>query len=340
MLVRTRVTSQRQLTTNCEFQVTSRLPLLEAPKRHFSPENPITHSRKDAGVPVSPQRSGRNERNSQHPSVQMMVELAMPTPPADEQQRRQAANSGLNQGQFFRPLVPPQIQSPCTEEDNENKAAFNLDSSQVRRLLLDIAWRYFSLQISVVDKRRFLSHREIGIRSQYFSGFLENSLLACASRVSTSVAIRNLGKLYVDRATQDIPTELECPTLGTIQGFLLLADFEATRGRDRLGWTYIGQLSIHFCSLVSNDVLLSSLTGIACRLLSDFDWHGRCEEPFAKDDLTSCDIKCLYTVFLSTFVYDTLSHYHRCVLRKIQSRTVKTTRFFRHGWIFVFISPE
>lgn len=53
--------------------------------------------------------------------------------------------------------------------------------------------------------------------------------------------MRKLEKPYIDRAAKDIPMELEYPTLATAQGFLLLADFEATRGRDWLGWTYMGQ---------------------------------------------------------------------------------------------------
>lgn len=126
------------------------------------------------------------------------------------------------------------------EEDVRNEAALNLDSSQVRKVLLEIAWRYLSLQTRLVHKQYFLSHRDLGSRSHYYSLFLENTLLACASRMSSSASIRSLGKPYIDRAVKDIPMELESPTLSTVQGFLLLADFEATQGRDRLGWTYMG----------------------------------------------------------------------------------------------------
>ena len=45
--------------------------------------------------------------------------------------------------------------------------------------------------------------------------------------------------------------ELEYPTLATVQGFLILADFEATRGRDRLGWTYMGQYFLFFILIFS-----------------------------------------------------------------------------------------
>lgn len=129
----------------------------------------------------------------------------------------------------------------ATKEDVENEAALNLDSSQVQKVLLEIAWRYLSLQTRFVHERYFLSHRGLGVRSQYYSAFLENTLFACASRMSSSAAIRNLGTSYIDRAVKDIPMELENPRLSTVQGLLFLADFEASRDRDRLGWRYMGQ---------------------------------------------------------------------------------------------------
>lgn len=146
--------------------------------------------------------------------------------------------SSSSQGAEASPLISTQATKCSTveaEEDVGKEAALGLDSSQVQKVLLEIAWRYLSLQTGLVHEQYFLSHRDLGVRSQYYSPFLENALLACASRVSTSTSIRNLGKPYIDRAVKDIPMELENPTLSTIQSFLLLADFEATRDRDRLG---------------------------------------------------------------------------------------------------------
>lgn len=143
--------------------------------------------------------------------------------------------STLSQAQLLSSSVP------ATQEDVGNEAALNLDSSQVQKVLLQIAWRDLSLQTKLVHEQYFLSHRDLGMRSEYYSPFLENTLLACASRMSTLTAIRNLGTSYIDRAVKYIPMELENPALSTVQGLLLLADFEATRDRDRLGWTYMGQ---------------------------------------------------------------------------------------------------
>lgn len=173
--------------------------------------------------------------NNQHSLAQMTGE------PANGQLLCHDSDSSLGQVQFYRSCTQLEIQSQPTEEDIGNKTAVNLDSSQVQKMLLEVAWRYLSLQTRLVHEQYFLSHRELGVRSQYYSKFLENTLLACASRTSTSTAIRKLEKPYIDRAVKDIPMELEYPTLATVQGFLLLADCEATRGRDRLGWTYMGQ---------------------------------------------------------------------------------------------------
>lgn len=173
--------------------------------------------------------------NNQHSLAQMTAG------PAHGQLLCHDSDISLGQIQCYRPSTQLGMQSQPAEEDVGNETALNLDSSQVQKMLLEIAWRYLSLQTRLVHEQYFLSHYELGVRTQYYSKFLENTLLACASRASTSTAIRNLQKSYIDRAVKDIPMELEYPTLATVGGFLLLADCEATRRRDRLGWTYMGQ---------------------------------------------------------------------------------------------------
>lgn len=79
--------------------------------------------------------------------------------------------------------------------------------------------------------------RNAPARSQYYSEFLENCILACATRMSTSAGIRALGPRYAEQASSLVIQELQRPNVATLQGFLLLSDFEATRGRDRLGYS-------------------------------------------------------------------------------------------------------
>ncbi|VUC25610.1 unnamed protein product [Clonostachys rosea] len=128
-----------------------------------------------------------------------------------------------------------------------------MDSPQLREVLLNSCWNYYLRSVTVVDQQLFMSHRSSGKRSQYYSSFLESSLLACGTRISTSPAVRKLGRSYAERAKQHIADELEQPTIATLQGFLLLSDFEATAARDRVGWTY------NDCSRLVKHEILSEL---------------------------------------------------------------------------------
>lgn len=119
--------------------------------------------------------------------------------------------------------------------------AINMDSTQLRETLLQSIWPFYARSVRVVDEHLFMAHRAVGQRSQYFSNFLEASLLACATRNSTSPAVRKLGRAYADRAKQDLALELEQPNIATLQGCLILSDFEATSARDRVGWIYSGK---------------------------------------------------------------------------------------------------
>lgn len=117
----------------------------------------------------------------------------------------------------------------------------NMDSPHIRDSILRSCWPYYARSVRVVDEHLFMAHRALGQRSQYWSSFLEAALLACGTRISTSPAVRKLGRTYADRAKQDLNLELEQPTVATLQGCLLISDFEATSGRDRVGWIYSGK---------------------------------------------------------------------------------------------------
>ena len=143
-----------------------------------------------------------------------------------------------------------------------------MDSAPLRSLLFHNWWQIQPNSVVVVDEALFQSSRQVGGRSEYYSTFLENSLLACATRISTSESVRALGPKYAERAKTETAQELEYPNIATLQGFLLLSDFEATRGRDRLGYMYCGKqmLTLKGCGsthTVKASVVASSLT-LAC----------------------------------------------------------------------------
>ncbi|KAJ4181917.1 hypothetical protein NW767_014004 [Fusarium falciforme] len=77
-------------------------------------------------------------------------------------------------------------------------------------------------------------------------------MLACATRLSTSKSVRTMGPKYYELAKAETAKAMSDPTPANMQGFLLLSEYEVTKGNDRPGWM--------FC-------------GVACRMLSDLGLH-------------------------------------------------------------------
>ena len=86
-----------------------------------------------------------------------------------------------------------------------------MDSAPLRSLLFHNWWQIQPNSVVVVDEAWFQSSRHVGGRSEYYSTFLENSLLACATRISTSESVRALGPKYAERAKTETAQELEYP---------------------------------------------------------------------------------------------------------------------------------
>lgn len=125
-------------------------------------------------------------------------------------------------------------------EDTEEEILPSIDSTELRKALLQIFWDVHDRGMLVVDKERFMSHRSTGERSHYYSMFLENAILTWASRVSTSSHIRRLGGDFLQRAQAQVLPELENPTIASMQGLTLLSECVGTGGNDRLSWIYCG----------------------------------------------------------------------------------------------------
>ena len=159
----------------------------------------------------------------------------------------------FDEGRFYGPTSQPYLQSvhedspPSDTDELETDLSLDVDSTQIRQRLFQNYWDMHDLAAKVVDKERFICDRAVGKRSHYYSTFLENALLACATRTSTSSSIRKLGQRYLELAKSEIVQELEHLDTASVQGFLLLSDFEATQGRDRLGWMHCGEF-MRFCA--------------------------------------------------------------------------------------------
>ncbi|CAK7234704.1 hypothetical protein SBRCBS47491_009039 [Sporothrix bragantina] len=133
----------------------------------------------------------------------------------------------------------------------------DINSPHLRATLLQLFFKYQILWVSVVDKEAFLSHQALQNSSphqplRWYSKFLESTMLACGARLSTSKAVRALGSKYCDWAKTELVQAMSEPTPANLQGFLLMSEYEVTRGNNRLGWM---------------------LCGLACRMMSDLGLH-------------------------------------------------------------------
>lgn len=116
----------------------------------------------------------------------------------------------------------------------------DINSAHLRNLLLDSFFRYQPLWVSVVDEHVFRIHLSAQEPSMWYSPFLETVMLACAARLSTSSAVQLLAEEYSAQAKLLIPQALKDPSAAAMQGFLLLSEYEATQGRERVGWQLCG----------------------------------------------------------------------------------------------------
>lgn len=116
-----------------------------------------------------------------------------------------------------------------------------LDSSspQLRDHLFGAFIKYQPLWVEVVNMENFKAARLLE-HSRWHSDFLEHAILASAARLSTSKAVRALGPHFVRLANADIYAALDDPSPASLQGFLLLSEYEVTRGQDRIGWMFCG----------------------------------------------------------------------------------------------------
>ncbi|EFX06499.1 fungal specific transcription factor domain containing protein [Grosmannia clavigera kw1407] len=150
---------------------------------------------------------------------------------------------------------------PLFDEADVAGIGIDLDpnSPHLRAHLFQSFFQYQTLWVDVVDKEAFLGQPTAGggigganTQSRWRSSFLENAMLACGTRLSTSKSVRALGPKYCEWAKGDVLRAMSDPTPASLQGFLLLSEYEVTQGNDRPAWMYCG---------------------VACRMLSDLGLH-------------------------------------------------------------------
>lgn len=144
----------------------------------------------------------------------------------------------------FHSATPEPAEEEGTDSANNPEMAIEIDSPAVKRAIMDSFWTSNELWSNIVEKDLFMASEADGQFSEYYSPALQDAMLACGSRNSTSNAIRRVGRIYVDRAKEGLLSRVEAPSIASIQGLLLVSNFEAGNGRHRIGWTYCGKSSI------------------------------------------------------------------------------------------------
>ncbi|KAK5674430.1 hypothetical protein LTS10_012818 [Elasticomyces elasticus] len=123
-----------------------------------------------------------------------------------------------------------------TDEANNSEIAVGTNTAHLKRKLLQSFFRYQPLWVTAVDEELFWEYREGRASSMWYSNFLEAAMLACAARLSSSSAVRSLGQQYSTQAKAEITGALENPSAASLQGFLMLSEYEVSQGRDSMGW--------------------------------------------------------------------------------------------------------
>lgn len=164
----------------------------------------------------------------------------------------EAAPQGQSPG-FYGVTCHPHVVSP-TDDFKSRLACFNdagtvnidLDpnSTHLRDQLFQSFFKYQTLWVEVVNKKIFLTHQASGHDSQWYSEFLENAMLACSTRLSTSKSVRALGAMFCDKAKQQVLGAISEPTPANLQGFMLLSEYEVTQGNNRPGWMFCGKSNL------------------------------------------------------------------------------------------------
>ncbi|KAM3417952.1 hypothetical protein BST61_g6164 [Cercospora zeina] len=218
--------------------------------------------------------------------------LATQLTPASEQDDNLDMLLPDGQSRFYGPTSQRYVKDhelyPLDDPEPRNTARTSnpkLDAAPRKDFLLQMFFRAQLLSTSVVNQASFEAGRGTGVRVQRYSRFLENSILACASRMASSHDLRKSGAQYADRARQEILEEISNPNIASLQGFLLLSDFEATRGRNRLGYIYCG---------------------IACRLVFDLGLTASCTALVAEGKISTSEAFERHDLLLAAHVFDKL----------------------------------
>ena len=180
-------------------------------------------------------------------------------------------------------------------------------SSEAHDYLMELYWTYYNSVMHIVHKQSFYRDRENG-GTQYYSGFLHICLLAMGFRFADKtkpemqkISLGNRESTLHREAEYLFEYELDKPgDLPSVQALLVLGDLECGLARDNTGWMYAGKPSCASCPLVLEDLVLTEISGMACRLALDIGLNLDCTQL----DIPKAEGQIRHTVLFACVIYD------------------------------------
>ncbi|KAF2494598.1 hypothetical protein BU16DRAFT_424622, partial [Lophium mytilinum] len=156
--------------------------------------------------------------------------------------------------------------------------------------LLELYFTYHHPAVPILDEETFREGHEKGVKSQFYSLFLLYAILLRSIRLSKKIGIRSLAAVYLHRAKAELLSELEQPTISTIQALCIFGHYLGSTGNDRACWLY---------------------PGIAFRLVHDFGLHQDPTDLVREGQLTEKENKVRHVTLWGCYTIDKLySSFH------------------------------
>ena len=212
---------------------------------------------------------------------------------------------------------PDQFDDIFDHHDVDSKLDFRTDSSPAMSLefadtgtsedplyqtslqqhLLSLYWTwqhgFFVLickNMFVADLEKARSQRTMHKRSKFYSPLLMNALLAHAAPLSRRLEVRanrqdskTNGDQFFKRAKLLLESEIESPSITTVQALALMGSREAGCGRNGLGWLY---------------------SGMSFRMALDLGLHLSCDELVTSGRITRNEADARLMTFWGCYAYD------------------------------------
>ena len=173
----------------------------------------------------------------------------------------------------------------------------SLYERSVHNHLLSLYWTWqhgffvlLTKKLFVADLERARSQNTTNRRSKFYSPLLLYALLAHAAPLSRQLeaasredSTKMSGEQYFKRAKQLLETEIEFPSITTVQALALMGSRQAGCGRNGLGWLY---------------------SGMSFRMALDLGLHLSCDELVKSGQITQDEADARLRTFWGCYAYD------------------------------------